>query len=101
MNIEDSKLYNYLIFISSMESDYNVKEVFNLILGYQIASNEEWIGELNDFMEKKLLNKYYGGEFDKLPRNYGDIIYEFQESDSSGLLEFFAILNEFKESLIN
>ncbi len=101
MNIDDSILYKYLIFLKQVQALYNAKEIFNLILGYQLASNEKWLSNFNYFMERKLLNKYFkGNKLDRLPQNYGQVIYENQKSDSEGLALFFNLLKEYKESVI-
>ncbi len=93
--IEDSQLYKYLIFLQKYDPGYNVKEVFNLILGYQLASNEEWISKLNNFIDKKLIVEYYNDSLDKLPENYGNVIYANQSNDKEGLEKFYSFLSDF------
>jgi len=105
IRVVDSQLYKYLVFIRRTQSEYDVKEVFNLILGYQLALNqakipaevkENWISGFNDFIEKKLTIKYYNGKIAKLPINYGEAIYENQQNSAEGLAEFFNILEEYR-----
>ena len=104
IKIVDSHLYKYLIFLKKYNPGYNVKEIFNLILGYQMALNQEsisevvrekWITDFNNFIEQKLIFEYYNNDFDKLPKNYGEIIYEHQKDDLDGLDQFYKILDEF------
>jgi len=102
VKIEDSVLYKYLVFLKGIQTNYNVKEIFNLILGYQMAMNsmsirsnncESWISDFNTFVDDYLINKYYDNSLNKLPRNFGDVIFENQKSDSDGLKLFFEILD--------
>ncbi len=104
VEVVDSHLYKYLLFLRKYDPGYNVKEVFNLILGYQMALNQEtvsvsakerWISDLNDFIEKQLIFEHYNNDRDKLPKNYGEIIYENQSDDKDGLEKFFSLLNQF------
>ena len=99
MNIEKSKLYLHLCFIRGLKSNYNVKEIFSLVLGYQLGTSEKWIGEFCDFIDERLLDKYYDCELDKLPKNYGEVIFENQESDEDGVRYFFYILEDFRKYL--
>ncbi len=93
--IQDSQLYKYLMFLKKYSQDYNIKEIFNLSLGYQMGSKEEWISDLNNYIERKLLIMYFGNQFDKLPKNYGTIIYENQNDDKDGIKLFYKLLDEF------
>lgn len=97
MNIENDLLYKNLIFLDKYRPPYNVKEIFQFMLGYQLSSNEEWISNFNLFLEKKLLNLYTDNQFDKLPVNCGEFIYLNQKSDSEGLDLFFKFLREYKD----
>lgn len=105
--ITNSTLYQYLGFLRNIKTEYNVKEIFNLMLGYQLAINqktialenrEEWIIDFNIYIEEFLLNKFYFNKMEKLPRNYGDIIFENQQNDFDGLKQFFQILDLFVKS---
>lgn len=99
MNIEESLLYKNLIFLGKFSSpSFNVKEVFYFMLGYQLAASEGWISDFNIFLEKKLLKLYTDNQFDKLPRNCGEVIYENQKTDEDGLKLFFDTLQEYKNT---
>ncbi len=97
MKMEESLLYKNLIFLEKYRPPYNVKEVFQFMLGYQLAVGEDWISEFNKFLERKLLNLYTDNEFDKLARNCSEVIYENQKSDQEGLNLFFYTLQEYKD----
>lgn len=93
--IENSQLYRYLMFLRKHDPGYNVKEVFNLVLGYQLASDEEWIAKFNTFVDKHLIIEYYSNNVEKLPKNYGNVIYENQSDDKDGLDKFYSLLKDF------
>lgn len=95
MKMEESLLYKNLVFLEKYRPPYNVKEVFQFMLGYQLAASEVWISDFNKFLERKLLKLYTNDEFDRLPRNCGEVIYENQKSDEEGLNLFFETLQEF------
>lgn len=99
MKMEDSLLYQNLVFLAKYRPPYNVKEVFQFMLGYQLASSEVWISDFNKFLENKLLKLYTNNEFDKLPRNCGEVIFENQKSDEDGLNLLFDTLQEFKNTV--
>lgn len=101
MTMENSMLYKQINFLAKYGSpSFSVMNVFYFILGYQLGSAEEWIPEFIEFVEIKLLKKYYHNNLSNLPRNYGEVIYENQLNDAEGLSEFLELLEEYK-SLIS
>lgn len=100
----DSSLIKYLRFLRNYNTNANIKEIFNLVLGYNMAiqqdtiptiAKEEWLPRFNSFIEKKLITVYYKNEINRLPKNFGEIIYENQADDKDGLDKFYDILDEF------